>query len=55
MKEGKRPTKKQRIIMQNNNMDDDMWLVSKVLVDRLECVHRYSKIIKPAFLKVPAL
>jgi hypothetical protein len=55
MKDGKRPTKKQKIIMQQNKMDDDMWLVTKVLVDRLECVHRHIKDKKDAFYKVPVI
>lgn len=55
MKDGKRPTKKQRIIMQQNRMDDKMWLVVKVLADRLECLHRHAKDTKAAFLKVPSI
>lgn len=51
MKQGRNPTLKQMLIMRNNKMDFNDWLVTKVMPDRIECVSRWnSKTTKPAFL-----
>lgn len=52
MKNGLKPTLKQMKIMQLNKMDHTQWLVSKVLSDRLLCVHKFTDATKEAFYKV---
>jgi hypothetical protein len=52
LKNGLKPTLKQKKIMQKNNMDESMWFVSKVLSDRLLCVHKFTEDTKEAFYKV---
>lgn len=40
MKNGKRPTKNQKIAMKNAGLNADNWLVSKNITDELHLVHR---------------
>jgi hypothetical protein len=49
IKNGKNPTRKQMLILLNNKMDPDMWLVTKVMDGHIECVHRISGAVKKAF------
>ncbi|MCR8633457.1 DUF6906 family protein [Paenibacillus radicis (ex Xue et al. 2023)] len=55
MKNGKRLTVKQKEIMHKNQIDSSMWLVSKVLSDRLLVIHRHTEEEKEAFYKVPGI
>jgi hypothetical protein len=52
LKNGLKPTLKQMKIMQLNKMDHTQWLVTKVMPDQLECVHRLTGDQKKAFYKV---
>lgn len=40
MKHGKRPTKKQKMLMKKAKLNPDNWLVTKNLPDALYIVHR---------------
>ncbi|GAF63618.1 hypothetical protein BTS2_0509 [Bacillus sp. TS-2] len=42
MKNGKRPTKAQKISIKEAGLNYDNWLVSKSLEDELHLVHRYT-------------
>lgn len=42
MKNGKRPSKKQKIAIQEVKLNPDNWLVVKSLADELHIVHRLS-------------
>lgn len=41
MKNGKKPTREQRKLLQKWKLDPAMWLVVKNTPDRMELVHRY--------------
>jgi hypothetical protein len=55
VKHGKNPKLKQLEIIRKNKMDPERWLVSKVLPDRLVCIHRLTGESKSAFLKVATI
>ncbi|CAM4112508.1 Transposase [Mesobacillus thioparans] len=40
MKSGKRPTKNQKLLMKQANLDPDSWLVVKNLLNQLHIVNR---------------
>ena len=42
MKHGKKPTREQRKLLQQWNLDPTVWLVVKDTPERMELVHRYS-------------
>lgn len=52
MKNGKNPTMSQKKIMQKNNMDPGIWLVSKVEKDHLLCLNRYTFTERKAYYEV---
>lgn len=43
MKNGKRPTKNQKILMKEQGLNAELWLVSKKLDNELHLVHRNTK------------
>jgi len=55
LKNGKKPTLKQTGILAKNKMDSSMWLVSKVLSDRLVCIHKHTFEVKEAYYMVAAI
>ncbi|MNP84498.1 hypothetical protein D3C76_1838350 [compost metagenome] len=50
MKQGKNPTRRQKIAIKDAGFDPDNWLVSKALDDRLELIHRYAGTTKIIYL-----
>ena len=42
MKNGKKPTREQRKLMEKWKLDPAVWLVTKDTPDRMELVHRHS-------------
>ncbi|WP_197276462.1 hypothetical protein [Bacillus sp. JCM 19034] len=40
MKQGKRPTKRQKLLMEQNALNSNEWLVVKSLASELHLVHR---------------
>jgi hypothetical protein len=42
MKNGKKPTKKQKVAIQSVNLNPDNWLITKAMSDKLHIVHRES-------------
>lgn len=50
MKNGKKPTKAQKIIIREAGLMIDDWLVSKSLPDRLVLVQRYTDKVKVIYL-----
>lgn len=42
MKNGKKPTREQRKLIEKWKLDPAVWLVTKDTPDRMELVHRYS-------------
>ena len=42
MKNGKRPTKKQSILLAQKKLDPEMWLIVKNEPDKMLIVHRHS-------------
>ncbi|WP_408634997.1 DUF6906 family protein [Paenibacillus phocaensis] len=50
MKNGKNPTRRQKIIIREAGFNPDNWLVFKALDDRLELVHRFTNTTKTLFL-----
>ncbi len=42
MKNGKRPTRKQKIAIRERGLNPDNWLVSKAPPGELHLVHRYT-------------
>ncbi len=43
---GKNPTRKQKIIIKENKLNPDNWLVLKILKDRICIQHKVSKKIR---------
>ncbi|MEK5477546.1 hypothetical protein NYE70_11435 [Paenibacillus sp. FSL R5-0407] len=50
MKQGKNPTRRQKIAIKEAGINPDNWLVCKALDDRLELVHRFMNTTKTIFL-----
>ncbi|MEK4415116.1 DUF6906 family protein [Bacillus sp. FSL K6-0268] len=46
MKNGKQPTKKERIHIESYNLNSDNWLIFKKLSNKLHLLHRYTNKIK---------
>ena len=42
MKHGRKPTREQRKLIQQRNLDPAVWLVVKDTPEQMELVHRYS-------------
>ncbi|MFI8709840.1 DUF6906 family protein [Bacillus sp. NPDC077411] len=42
MKNGKKPTKKQKMLIKLNNLNPDNWLIYKKVDGELHLVHRYT-------------
>jgi hypothetical protein len=52
VKNGKKPTLKQTLVLQRNKMDSSMWLIVKSLSDKLICVNKVDGKFKDAYLQV---
>jgi hypothetical protein len=50
MKNGKRPTRKQKDLIKENGLDPQMWLIAKHTSDELLLVHRYVNQSKLMFI-----
>ncbi|WP_179292170.1 DUF6906 family protein [Paenibacillus campinasensis] len=50
MKNGKKPTRRQRIAIKEAGLNIENWLVSKALPDRLVLTHRYLGTEKTLYL-----
>lgn len=46
MKNGKKPTKKEKIHINSYNLNPDNWLIFKNLSNEMHLVHRYTNTIK---------
>ncbi|MCQ6285840.1 DUF6906 family protein [Bacillus cereus] len=46
MKNGKKPTKKEKIHIESYNLNSDNWLIFKKLSNELHLVHRYMNATK---------
>ncbi|WP_166669205.1 hypothetical protein [Bacillus sp. BH2] len=46
MKNGKKPTKKEKTYIKSYNLNPDNWLIFKKLSDELHLVHRYTNATK---------
>lgn len=42
MKNGKNPTKKQKMLIKSNNLNPESWLIYKKVDGELHLVHRYT-------------
>ncbi|HDX9589242.1 TPA: hypothetical protein ROX98_002224 [Bacillus pseudomycoides] len=42
MKNGKKPTNREKIQIKSNNLDPDNWLIYKKVEGELHLVHRYT-------------
>ncbi|AAX62115.1 TPA: DUF6906 family protein [Bacillus thuringiensis] len=46
MKNGKKPTKKEKIHIESYNLNPDIWLIFKKVSNELHLVHRYTNTTK---------